>query len=264
MVITARRKVQEKHFFLQGKQIYPGGHAEAVGKRPTMEDASTIFGEFSGPNTQFYGVFDGHGSSEPSRFVAQKLPSIISEKLSNNVDLKESIISSIKELNEEAVIKWRSSGTTAAIAIIINNKLYTANVGDTRILLIQNGTAKRLSYDHKISDPEEQKAICDRGGVIFQDRVNGVLALSRAIGDGNIADYISCEPYISEVDFDDSCSLIIACDGVWDVMDDQEAADMLCQSPDAASAARAIKDAAIQKGTSDNVTVLCVTLKPKQ
>ncbi|KAH0791912.1 protein phosphatase 2C [Histomonas meleagridis] len=264
MVISARRKVQEKHFFLQGKQIFPGGHAEATGKRPTMEDAATIIGEFSGPNTQFYGVFDGHGSAEPSRFAAQKLPSLISDKLSKNIDIKESIVSSIKELNETAVEKWRTSGTTVAIVIIMNNKLYTANVGDTRIILVQNGIAKRLSQDHKISDPNEQKSVCDRGGVIFQDRVNGILALSRAVGDGNIADCISCEPFINESDFDDNCSLIIACDGVWDVMEDQEAAEILCSASDAAAAARAIKEKAIQKGTQDNVTVICVTLKPKE
>lgn len=265
MSAIARRKLPEKRFFIQGNQLYPGGRAESIGKRHKMEDSSCIFGEFAGKNTQLYGVFDGHGSSEPSVYVAQNIHKIISRKIEETGgDVKESLKSSIMEINEYAVQKWKSSGTTAAIAVIFDKKLYTANVGDTRIILINGDDVKRLSYDHKIIDFDERKRVCDKGGVILNERVNGVLVLSRAIGDGNLSDYISCEPYINETYFKDDSCLIIACDGVWDVMSDEEAAEIFRKSQNPSAAACAIKDEAIKKGSTDNITVMCVSLCPRE
>ena len=265
MSVYARRNLPEKHFFIQGKQLYGGGRAESIGRRHTMEDSSCIIGEFAGKNTQLYGLFDGHGSSEPSIYVAQNIPGIILQKLKEyDGDVKKSLQSSIYEINEYAVSKWKSSGTTAAIVAIVDKKLYTANVGDSRIILIYGDKVERLSFDHKVTDTEERKLVCDRGGVILNNRVNGVLVLSRAIGDGNLSDYISCEPYISESDFDDNSYLIIACDGVWDVMSDEEAAAIFMTTKNPSAAACAIKDEAIKKGSTDNITVMCVSLCPRE
>src|SRR5262245_56993979 len=69
--------------------------------------------------------------------------------------------------------------------LIAGNKLYVANVGDTRALLRRGGKAVRLTYDHKPYNPEEVKRIRDVGGFVSGDvgRVNGVIAVARSIGD---------------------------------------------------------------------------------
>lgn len=94
--------------------------------------------------------------------------------------------------------------------------LYTANVGDARIVLCRNGKALRLSYDHKGSDENEGKRISNAGGLILNNRVNGVLAVTRALGDAYMKDLVTGHPYTTETviqpDMDEF--LILACDGV--------------------------------------------------
>lgn len=94
--------------------------------------------------------------------------------------------------------------------------LYTANVGDARIVLCRNGKALRLSYDHKGSDENEGRRITGAGGLILNNRVNGVLAVTRALGDAYMKDLVTGHPYTTETviqpDIDEF--LILACDGV--------------------------------------------------
>lgn len=94
--------------------------------------------------------------------------------------------------------------------------LYTANVGDARIILCRSGKALRLSYDHKGSDENEGKRITNAGGLILNNRVNGVLAVTRALGDSYMKDLVTGHPYTTETvvqpDMDEF--MIIACDGV--------------------------------------------------
>ena len=94
--------------------------------------------------------------------------------------------------------------------------LYTANVGDARIVLCRNGKALRLSYDHKGSDENEGKRITNAGGLILNNRVNGVLAVTRALGDAYMKDLVTGHPYTTEtvIQADMDEFLILACDGV--------------------------------------------------
>lgn len=94
--------------------------------------------------------------------------------------------------------------------------LYTANVGDARIILCRNGKALRLSYDHKGSDANEGRRIANAGGLILNNRVNGVLAVTRALGDTYIKELVTGHPYTTEtvIQPDHDEFIIIACDGV--------------------------------------------------
>jgi len=94
--------------------------------------------------------------------------------------------------------------------------LYTANVGDARIVLCRNGRALRLSYDHKGSDENEGRRVANAGGLILNNRVNGVLAVTRALGDAYMKDLVTGHPYTTEtvVQPDQDEFLILACDGV--------------------------------------------------
>lgn len=94
--------------------------------------------------------------------------------------------------------------------------LYTANVGDARIVLCRNGKALRLSYDHKGMDENEGRRISKAGGLILNNRVNGVLAVTRALGDSYLKDLVTGHPYTTEtvIQPDADEFLILACDGV--------------------------------------------------
>lgn len=94
--------------------------------------------------------------------------------------------------------------------------LYTANVGDARIVLCRNGRALRLSYDHKGSDENEGRRVASAGGLILNNRVNGVLAVTRALGDAYMKDLVTGHPYTTEtvIQADQDEFMILACDGV--------------------------------------------------
>eukprot|EP00842_Homolaphlyctis_polyrhiza_P004598 jgi/Hompol1/5139/HPOL_000844-RA len=93
--------------------------------------------------------------------------------------------------------------------------LYTANVGDARAVLCRAGRAIRLSYDHKGSDQQEVRRIVEAGGFVMNGRVNGVLAVTRSLGDMSMKDWVIGNPFTTETVLDSSDAfLILACDGV--------------------------------------------------
>ena len=93
--------------------------------------------------------------------------------------------------------------------------LYCANAGDARGVLCRGGQAIRLTYDHKGSDKQEAKRITDAGGFVMSGRVNGVLAVTRSLGDSSMKEFVVGAPYTTETELcDDDEFVILACDGV--------------------------------------------------
>ena len=116
-----------------------------------------------------------------------------------------------------------SVGEETQIAITIppsdsRRVLYSANAGDARGVLCRAGKAVRLTYDHKGSDKQEAKRITDAGGFVMSGRVNGVLAVTRALGDSSMKEFVVGAPYTTETELcEEDEFLILACDGVCDL-----------------------------------------------
>ncbi|ETS62448.1 hypothetical protein PaG_03068 [Moesziomyces aphidis] len=137
--------------------------------------------------------------------------------------------------------------------------LYTANVGDTRAVLCRNGQAVRLTYDHKGSDAQEAKRITDAGGFVMNNRVNGVLAVTRSLGDSNMKEFVVGSPYTTETVLGSEDSfLIIACDGLWDVAEDQEAVDRIRDIQDPQQAAEKLVQHALSEFSTDNTSIMVI------
>jgi serine/threonine protein phosphatase PrpC len=253
----------ERTLYSSGSNLFVTGHADAIGPRPTMEDACVSYGNFAGAGTQYYALFDGHGGREAAQYCAENLHFMIAQRYVAGESLQPVIKEAIYEINRQVTSRWIFAGTTAAIAIIADDQIYTANVGDSRVVLIDGGRAKRMTVDHKATVPSERRAIAARGGRILQGRVNGILMLSRAIGDAEVAKFISCEPFMTVTPFRDDYKMIIACDGVWDVLTDQQAADIFNRAHSPMEAAQAIKTEALRQRTTDNVSVICVDFKAR-
>ncbi|KAI9790816.1 MAG: Protein phosphatase 2C 1 [Peltula sp. TS41687] len=140
--------------------------------------------------------------------------------------------------------------------------LYTANVGDARIVLCRNGKALRLSYDHKGSDENEGRRVASAGGLILNNRVNGVLAVTRALGDTYMKDLVTGHPYTTEtvIQPDADEFIILACDGLWDVCTDQEAVDLIRDMRDPQAASKALVDHALARFSTDNLSCMVIRL----
>ncbi|KAG9316724.1 phosphatase 2C-domain-containing protein [Chiua virens] len=140
--------------------------------------------------------------------------------------------------------------------------LYSANAGDARGVLCRAGKAVRLTYDHKGSDKQEAKRITDAGGFVMSGRVNGVLAVTRSLGDSSMKEFVVGSPYTTETELcDDDEFLILACDGLWDITGDQGAIDLVRNIQDAQEASQTLVQHALSRQTNDNVTVVVVRFK---
>ncbi|KAH8518633.1 hypothetical protein Peur_037743 [Populus x canadensis] len=155
-------------------------------------------------------------------------------------------------------------GSTAVTAILINcQKLVVANVGDSRAVICKNGVAKQLSVDHEPS--MEREEIENRGGFVSNfpgdvPRVDGQLAVARAFGDKSLKEHLSSEPDVAmEMIDDDTDCIILASDGLWKVMSNQEAVDAVKNIKDALSAAKRLTEEALNRKSSDDIS--CVVVK---
>ena len=187
--------------------------------------------------------------------------------------------------NPPAVAQLQA-GCTAVVAVLHGNDLYVANAGDSRAVLCQGGQAFALSEDHKPGQEGERSRIMAAGGFLSNiggvTRVNGNLNLSRAIGDlkyktnsGLPANeqIITAEPDVKHVVLTGNDPFfLLACDGVWDVMTNQQACDFvsqrLQQDRDLKTISSELLDACLASNPSetqgvgcDNMTAIIVKLK---
>ena len=261
-------------------------------RRNTMEDVHRYRPELlrdeQGTVYSYFGIYDGHGGRQIANFLEETLEKNIA------VELQQSDEASILERLTRAFLITdmqsysagiTTSGATAVSALLKtdrdgNRSLYVANVGDSRAVLISDegqptdeceqcpgNFATRLSYDHRADDVIEEERIVEAGGFVTRQRVLGILAVSRAFGDHSMKDFIIASPHVREASVRAQANpiLILACDGVWDVMSDREAADIILSSyaeygEPFDNAAKLLAETALERGSMDNVTVIVVFL----
>ena len=127
---------------------------------------------------------------------------------------------------------WDRSGSTAAAVMISPRYIYFINCGDSRTLLCHKGQVVFYTEDHKPFNPREKERIQNAGGSVTLQRVNGSLAVSRALGDFDFKEVdwrpqteqlVSPEPEVYELErTPEDEFLILACDGVWDAIGNEE------------------------------------------
>lgn len=190
----------------------------------------------------FFAVFDGHGGDKIAIYSGDNLYKIVANdkdfKIGNySTALKNSFLNADVEILKTDGLKNDQSGCTATTILINKNKIICANSGDSRTVLSVNGNAKPLSYDHKPTNPGEHQRICAAGGFVDFGRVNGNLALSRAIGDFDFKkrqdrpveeQMVTALPDIIEHEITpDDEFVILACDGIWDCLSSQQAVEVV-------------------------------------
>jgi len=264
----------------------PVGIAHAQGRRPTMEDEhiaaqfNVQVGQRAFP-IQLFGIFDGHGGPMAARYVRDHLQGKLSEALVEynpngltDAGIWRALKMTSVRLNQDFKVQHpeiaQRQGTTATIAMILDHKLWTANVGDARTILDNNGTAEQLTEDAKPDDPRYRRGIERRGGTVFNmrgvPRVNGILAVARAIGDHRLNGAISARPKIAMKPLSDiqpGSHLVLCCDGIYDVARtvDVARAAHLNRALTPGALARNIIFSAHESGSTDNLSALVVKVR---
>lgn len=268
-------------------------YADTIGRRPTMEDMVVLNGRFMDRDDNDYlAVFDGHGGADTSHFCAQNLhvefQRLLVEQGGKDVNdtaadcLKEAFLNIQRRIVSESV----GGGSTGIVAFTTHDRVFIANAGDSRAIVgrvldgARTGPVHRLSTDHKPDLPAEEERIRAAGGTVTKiaafggriiARVNGVLAVSRALGDVFLQPYVTAEPEITEHELlegeaPEAEYLIVACDGLWDVVEDDEVFDILDAAAcydDPQMAAITLRDAALDRSSSDNISVVVASLPKK-
>lgn len=247
-----------------GKFSY--GYSTFKGKRASMEDFyETRISEVEGQMVAFFGVFDGHGGSRTAEYLKRNLFKNLSCHPDFIKDPKTAIIEVFRQtdadyINEEKG-QQKDAGSTASTAVLLGDRLLVANVGDSRVVASRDGSAIPLSIDHKPDRSDERERIEQAGGFIIWAgtwRVGGILAVSRAFGDKLLKPYVVADPEIKEEVIDGVDFIIIASDGLWNVISNEEAVAMVHHIQDAEVASRKLIQEAYARGSSDNITCVIV------
>lgn len=258
------------------------GIAWCQGIRNTMEDTHLVdqgsFMSKTKVDFTLFGLFDGHGGDGAAIFTRDNLTKYLIEEMESHCPeglTEDGIYRALKEcfvkLDAEHTSKLarengiNDTGTTATVALILDGKLWVANVGDSRTILVKNdGTVLQASEDAKPDVDRYRTKIEKNGGYVAYARVQGNLGVARAIGDkylkGNTGSYlISPKPKITcyPMDFD---YIVLACDGLYDVATSDEVGTALLamQNESAEMKAKRIVFGAIENKSKDNVSVIVV------
>ena len=234
--------------------------------REYMEDQGIAIENFNNdPNKILFGLFDGHGGDQVSKYLQKYLPLYMKQYLPFT-NYFQGFSSLFKALDEKVRdLNCPDVGSTATLVYIErqNNKryLYCINIGDSRCIIINKNGIMRLSKDDRIDDPSEKERIMKEGGVIYNGRIYGILMLSRCFGDWGIKNYgVSCEPHIAKIEInDDDLFLVMATDGVWDFMKDEEFKVIMEGDHNALDVGKDIIIESMRKGSSDNIS--CFVIK---
>lgn len=240
-----------------------------------IEDFHTVFDIQDRSPTSYYAVFDGHAGTDAAIYSVSHLHQFLAESSFYPTDperaLKDAFSKTDMLFLEKSNRENLKSGTTA-VCVLLRPKeqmLYVAWLGDSQALLVRNGQAVHVVNPHKPDRQDERERIEDMGGcVLFWGtwRVNGQLAVSRAIGDLGYKPYVTSEPDVTAVPLDGTEDfLVLACDGLWDFVTEEEAVmavyEQISEAPgDIEAVSQRLVQLSKQQGSTDNISVIVVFL----
>jgi len=251
------------------------GSNAICGRRKHMEDRHSIVRDIVN-GAHYIGVFDGHGGPHVATGCAAILADSVRESLCHSKERPSAAAALSTALKQADVCGLASlgadlsmTGSTATMALIDLTHITVCHIGDSCAYLLRGHQLLAMSRCHKPSRPDERDRIKQAGGFISctpsdkTERVQGVLAISRAIGDHKLRPFVSGEPDVRAIErSQDDKILLIATDGLWDVVTPREAMEIAGTVPQGPAAGEAIASLLVQvaydRKSKDNITVVAV------
>ena len=139
------------------------------------------------PKISYFAIFDGHGGDNCSIYLRDNLLNFILEDKNFPIDIKHSLISAVERAENEFNQQFKNltlddlnkynektdfSGSCILVCLIVDNKIFLCNIGDSRaIMSMENGSKIRpLTIDHKPNNPKEFDRITKIGGKVYVDQ----------------------------------------------------------------------------------------------
>ncbi|XP_066247758.1 uncharacterized protein [Euwallacea similis] len=241
-----------------------------------IHDLNTMFNIQETSPSSYFAIFDGHAGHDAASYSAAHLHQYLTENkyFASNLEqaLKDAFCKTDALFLEKCNVESLTGGTTAVVALLRpkEKSLYIAWVGDSQALLVKQGKILQCVNPHKPCREDERARIEKAGGCVMHWgtwRVNGQLAVSRAIGDADYKPHVTAIPDVKEIALDgDEDFLIIACDGLWDYLSEDAAAQevyyMIAEnSDDTERISKHLAQLACYQGSTDNISVIVVFLR---
>lgn len=195
-----------------------------AGRRNYNEDRVCITTNVLG--TDLYAVFDGHNGHEAATYCRDHLKETFESSKGNMVDTFANLHKSASEVTK--------AGCTATVVAVRTDAIEVANVGDSPAFVIdKQGNIKKVTHDHKLTDPAEEEMIIKNGGSVINlfgtKRVNGLIMITRSIGDKSLHPPMTSEPSVTSVPLTDIAYVCLMSDGVTDALSFVESGRMPCR-----------------------------------
>ncbi|KAK3085158.1 hypothetical protein FSP39_025185, partial [Pinctada imbricata] len=239
-----------------------------------IPDFNTLFGIKDQPHQSYYAVFDGHAGTEAAVYASTHLHlhMTTSDKFSTDppAALKYSYTTTDNNFMKKAEHENLKSGSTGVSVFIRGDQLHVAWLGDSQAALVRDGELVELVNPHKPEREDERERVESLGGCVLYMgawRVNGNLAVSRAIGDVSQKKYICSDADTAMEKLDGTEDyLVLACDGLWDSVNNDDLPkrvhNLLTETGgDKSAVAKDLVTWAKESGSSDNITVIVVFLR---
>ncbi|XP_059612157.1 probable protein phosphatase 2C T23F11.1 [Phlebotomus argentipes] len=244
MGLTLSEPVTNKESAYCQNEQFRVGSSCMQGWRVHMEDSHThILSLPDDPEAAFFAVYDGHGGANVAQYAGKHLHKFIVKRPEYEENPGEAMKQAFLDIDDAMLkdekLREQMAGSTAVAILVKNDSLFCANAGDSRAVACINGKVEVLSIDHKPNNEREMKRIFEGGGFVEYNRVNGNLALSRALGDFVFKKntHLSPEDQIVTAYPDvevrkvspDWEFAVLACDGIWDVLSNEDVVDFCRQ-----------------------------------
>eukprot|EP00004_Rigifila_ramosa_P026582 TRINITY_DN8348_c0_g1_i1.p1 TRINITY_DN8348_c0_g1~~TRINITY_DN8348_c0_g1_i1.p1 ORF type:complete len:316 (+),score=52.97 TRINITY_DN8348_c0_g1_i1:3-950(+) len=261
------------------------GVASIQGRRSYQEDRFVVQQRPGTTPQLFFAVYDGHGGDRTSTYLESNMHATVFSDLPPILpplkDIQAAIVESFLRVDRnlrpvaEANRHHPRDGSTACTILVHGDELLCANAGDSRAVLALRGQtqAVALSDDHSPELPRELERIEKTGGWVKNGRFFGnMLNVARGLGDffyknqqtPQKEQWVSPEPDTLVHETRTAEFAIIATDGLWDVLSNDEAIEVVRKVgySDASVAAEKLVHAAYALGSTDNITAVVIVFQP--
>lgn len=238
--------------------------SEMKGVRETMEDSISLNAFING-DVDMYVICDGHSGYQTSAFSCLYLVDYLSTHSNLQKLSRMTLYNSINSLNYSLNKCQFPDGSTMAMALFNGRKLIAANIGDSRVIVTtKDGKVSFETIDHKSTDRKVFERVHQAGGRISANRIHGILAPGRSLGDYNVIGN-NHDPEIKSyvINPEKDMWIIIACDGLFDVLSNQRIAQFARSSRSASELAFDLRNLAYSYMSLDNISVIIIDVQKR-